>query len=124
VFVEQAPASVSVLKRNLAELGLADRSRVVRGDALRAIRTLARGRERFDLVLADPPYAFAALEPLLREIADTGILLPGGMLVVERGRRHPVPLVSGLRLIEDREYGDTVITRFAASPDAGGPDDR
>jgi 16S rRNA (guanine(966)-N(2))-methyltransferase RsmD len=124
VFVEHSPASVSVLKRNLAELGLADRSRVLRGDALRVLRRLARERARFDLVLADPPYAAGALDPLLRELSESGVILPGGMLVVERGRRHPVPPVPGLRLVEHREYGDTVITRFAAAGEPGGRDDR
>jgi 16S rRNA (guanine966-N2)-methyltransferase len=122
VFVEQSPASVSVLKRNLAELGLAERSRVLRSDVLRGLGRLEREQARFDLVLADPPYAAGVLDRLLHEIVETGVLLPGGMLVVERGRRHPVPPVPGLRLLEHREYGDTVITRYTRDP--GGRDER
>jgi 16S rRNA (guanine(966)-N(2))-methyltransferase RsmD len=122
VFVEQSPATIAVLERNLAELELNERSRVLRGDVGRVLRRLARERDRFDLVLADPPYASGALDRLLHDVVDAGVLLPGGMLVIERGRRHPVPLVSGLRLVEHREYGDTVITRFAASRDPGGAD--
>jgi 16S rRNA (guanine966-N2)-methyltransferase len=126
VFVEHAPASVSLLKRNLAVLGLTERSRVLRDDALHGLRRLAREGARFDLVLADPPYAAGELDRLLHGIAAAGVLLPGGTLVVERGRRHPVSPASvpGLRLVEHREYGDTVITRFAGSRDPGGQDDR
>jgi len=126
VFVEHAPASVSLLKRNLAALSLTERSRVLRDDALHGLRRLAREGARFDLVLADPPYAAGELDRLLHGIAAAGVLLPGGTLVVERGRRHPVlpASVPGLRLVEHREYGDTVITRFAGSRDPGDQDDR
>jgi 16S rRNA (guanine(966)-N(2))-methyltransferase RsmD len=124
VFVEKAPSSVSVLRKNLEALEIEERGRVLRKDALRAIRQLAREGARFDLVLADPPYAEAALEPLLREIAEAAILQPGATLVIERGRRHPVAAVPGLTLVEHREYGDTVVTRFTASPHSGGWNDR
>jgi hypothetical protein len=42
------------------------------------------------------------------------------MVVVESGRRHPVPSVEGLAPIDERRYGDTVITRLAAGAAATG----
>lgn len=122
VFVERSRETAAVLRRNLEALGLEERARIIRSDALRAIRTLAREDARFDLVLADPPYAADALAPLLPALAGAGILLPGGTLVVERGRRHAVPAVDGLALVEHREYGDTVITRYCATHAGGNGD--
>lgn len=115
VFVEKAAASLSALRRNLTSLGLSERSRVLHEDAPRAVRRLAREQARFDLVLADPPYAAGGLDALLRELADARILLPGATLVIERGRRHPVTTVAGLSVVEHRAYGETVISRFTAS---------
>jgi 16S rRNA (guanine(966)-N(2))-methyltransferase RsmD len=120
VFVERAAQSASVLRQNLEVLGLLERSRVLRVDALRGIRTLAREGAGFDLVLADPPYAADALASLLPELAGAGILHAGATLVVERGRRHAVPVVVGLALVEQREFGDTVMTRFTTSKHPGG----
>lgn len=120
VFVEQATSCASVLSRNLEALGLLERSRVLRVDALRGIRMLAREGAGFDLVLADPPYAADALASLLPELVESGILHTGATLVVERGRRHSVPAVAGLTLVDDREYGDTVLTRLTASAHSGG----
>lgn len=119
VFVEKAPATLAVLERNLDALALRDRSRVLRGDAVRGLRRLAREGLRFDLVLADPPYASGEAERVLREIAEGGLLCPEGVLVIERGRRHPVPRVQGLALVEQRSYGDTTIERFTPA-DPGG----
>jgi len=119
VFVEQASASLDVLRRNLADLDLEGRSRVMRGDAVRSIRRLGGEGVRFDLVLADPPYA-TPIDSMLRELVAAGILSPGGTLVVERGRGHAVTPVEGLALVESREYGDTVLSRLEASIPSGG----
>lgn len=119
VFVEQARASLEVLEANLADLELGTRSRVIRGGVLRAIRRLGGEGARFDLVLADPPYATPA-EPVLQALVAARLLAPGGTLVVERGRGHAVAPVVGLTQVDCRRYGDTVMIRFEASPQPGG----
>ena len=86
---------------------------------MRAIRRLGAEGVRFDLILADPPYA-TPIEPVLREIMAAGLLEPGGTLVGERGRGHAVAPVDGLALVELREYGDTVMSRLEATPQPGG----
>ncbi len=82
---------------------------------LRADR--ARGR-RYDLVLADPPYATPAeeVQGVLRALVAGAWLAPGAVLVVERSSRErdwewPTPL-AGLR---DRRYGEALL-RYGRSP--------
>jgi 16S rRNA (guanine966-N2)-methyltransferase len=74
--------------------------------------------QRFDLVLADPPYAtpVAEVSGVLRSLVDGGWLAPDAVLVVERSSREtgwewPTPLV-GLR---ERRYGEAVL-RYGRSP--------
>jgi 16S rRNA (guanine(966)-N(2))-methyltransferase RsmD len=118
VFVERSVNHLHVLRENLSVLDLTARGRVVRGDALRAIRRLASEGARFDLVLADPPYA-EPVEPVLRELVAARILAPGGKLVVERGRGHAVAPMDGLTLVDCREYGDTVMSWLETSDERG-----
>jgi 16S rRNA (guanine966-N2)-methyltransferase len=92
----------------------------VSGDAVRAIHRLGRGSERFDLALLDPPYAAGEVGRALEALVAAQVLAPGAMVVVESGRRHPVPGVEGLASIDERRYGDTVITRLAADAAATG----
>jgi hypothetical protein len=33
-------------------------------------------------------------------------------VVVEHGRRHPLPSVAGLVTLDERRYGDTLVTRL------------
>src|SRR5215510_12005244 len=59
-FVERDRAALRTLRANLDHLGVADRARVVPGDAL----VMAGGVDA-ELVLADPPYAFDRWAELL-----------------------------------------------------------
>lgn len=82
-FVEQHPAAVQKLRANLQLLG-ADNARVLRIDALEFLHNSA-GRERFDLVFLDPPFAAGLHERALRAVS--GILAPGGLVYVEAPAR-------------------------------------
>jgi 16S rRNA (guanine966-N2)-methyltransferase len=109
VFVESGAGVLPVLKENLSTVGLPG-GRVVAG----SVGTVLAGPPpaRFDLVLADPPYAVPAEEvyDVLRALVDRSWLAPDAVLVVERSSRErdwewPTPLV-GLR---DRRYGEAVL---------------
>lgn len=123
VFVEREARCVAVLEQNLKRLGLEQRTQVMPTDVVRALRQLGTRRERFDLVLLDPPYASEEVPRALQALCDSGVLLPGATVVVEHHRRHPVPDQQGLRPCDTREYGDTAITRLSAlerAEDQGG----
>ncbi len=114
LFVDRSARSLRTLRRNLDELDLRERAQVVREEVVGALRRLAREGARFDLVLADPPYASGEALRAVLEVAAGGILAPGGVLVVECSRRHPLPTPEGLTPIDERHYGDTAIVRFEA----------
>jgi 16S rRNA (guanine966-N2)-methyltransferase len=95
---------VLLARRNVRELGLEGRARVVRADALRYLK---RSRERFDLILCDPPYRLAdRLEGELDSLIPAR-LAAGGRVVTESAGRRPLEL--GAPLLSERRYGDTVI---------------
>jgi pantetheine-phosphate adenylyltransferase len=123
VCVERSRSTLAVLRGNLADLGLESSAQVSAGDAIAAVRRLGRAGQRFDLVLLDPPYASDAAGEALAALVEAGVLAPGAMVVLERSRSHSFQAVAGLRLVDERRYGETLITRFAAtlpgSKDAG-----
>ncbi|SOC48650.1 16S rRNA (guanine966-N2)-methyltransferase [Blastococcus aggregatus] len=109
LFVESGGGVLPVLRANLAAVGLPG-GRVQAGSVPSVVAGTAA--ERFDLVLADPPYATPAEEVLavLQSLLTKGWLAPDAVVVVERGRRDepwewPTPL-TGLR---DRRYGEAVL---------------
>jgi 16S rRNA (guanine966-N2)-methyltransferase len=112
VFVDSSSRSLAVLRRNLSSLELEACCRVLRSGAAAGIRRLGREGQRFDLAFMDPPYDSDLLEPTLRAVVEAGILASEGTVVVETSTRHPVEPVDGLSTIDERRYGDTLITRM------------
>ena len=102
-FVDADHAAIRAIEQNLATTGLGGDAKVVHGDALRFIETIARasGTETFDVALVDPPYAFDGWPRLLAA-------LPARLAVLETGDHidiHP-PWAA----IKSRRHGDTVVT--------------
>ena len=92
-------------RRNVEELGLTARARVLRSDARRFLRGAEEGS--FDLVLCDPPYRLADrlasdLDPLIR-----GVLADGGRAMIESSPDNPLQME--IPLLIERAYGDTLI---------------
>jgi 16S rRNA (guanine966-N2)-methyltransferase len=109
VFVERDGAVADVLRRNLRELGVGDeRAEVRRAGVAEALRTARERREKYDLVLIDPPYSQASswgaqLGPLLAPLLN-----PGARVVAESDRRAPLRLEGPVE--RERRYGDTHVT--------------
>jgi 16S rRNA (guanine966-N2)-methyltransferase len=99
-FVEHDRAACEVIEANLAHCNLAGGT-VARADV---VRWLEVTRGPFDLVLADPPYAFEDWPTLLGAL-DTGFA------VVESNR--PIEAPSGWVVTRSKHYGGTVVTFVA-----------
>ncbi len=107
-FVERDRGALRTLRDNLAELGLADRSKVVPGDA-----SVLAGALDVDVVLADPPYEFDQWPELL---AST----KASFVVAEAGRpldRLDPEAIAGWTATRTKRYGRTWVTFFARSDD-------
>ena len=104
-FVDSAAAAVAVVRHNLEQLGL--EGEVLRMPALRALACTPVNDREYDLVFLDPPYRMAS--PLGAELSTAlpPILAPEARVVVESDRRAPLEL--DMKLLRERQYGDTLI---------------
>jgi 16S rRNA (guanine966-N2)-methyltransferase len=97
-FVDEDAAAVAAIKDNLAATGLLENATVVRSDVRRFLQVTP---ETFDLVLADPPYAYEGW-------AELTPLLPAPLAALEAA--GPVEPGPGWEVIRTRRYGDSVVT--------------
>lgn len=97
-FVETARPALTAIRSNLEATGLGDRASVVTRDVMAFCRTAT---ERFDLALADPPYAYDAWSELLA-------VLPATVVMAESDRE--IDLSEGWEITRVRRYGSTVVT--------------
>lgn len=121
-FVEADRRVVDVLRRNVEELGVGDRSRTFRRDVRTFLDDLSRrGEEPYDVGLADPPYGSGEAERLVAAWAERPF---ARLLCVEHGAEAVFEDASA---VWHRGYGDTGLSFFASpgepSDDAGSPID-
>lgn len=68
----------------------------------------------FDIIMADPPYAYEGYETLLATLVTKGFLASDGVVVVETGHKTTLPdSVHELCCTQQRRYGDTALTFYS-----------
>ena len=108
VFVEADPDAVRAIERNLDKLRLTGAT-VLRADATTGLAQETAAGRKYDLVLADPPYAMTDYDTLARYLPR--VLTEDGLLVFESAARTE-PQVEGLAVRTTRKYGSTRVTVF------------
>jgi 16S rRNA (guanine966-N2)-methyltransferase len=111
--VESRRTTLEALRRNLAITPAAS-VRVLGVPVEKALEQLRGRGETFDIVFADPPYAwipdssfFAGCVPLLR---------PGGVLTIEHSSRVALPIeVLGWVRTDERRYGESALSFYGRS---------
>jgi 16S rRNA (guanine(966)-N(2))-methyltransferase RsmD len=112
-FVDNHQESVLLVKRNLELTGLADRSEVLRQDAVAALKGLAEAGDRFGIVFMDPPYHSESLTKVLDFISDSRIIDRDSLVIAEFSPRDELDTIyGGLQQVDRRTYGDTAVAFF------------
>ncbi len=117
VFVDHDAKACALISENLRRTRLTQQAKVVRSDYLTYLKTT---KDRFDLILLDPPYAEIFLENAMNCIMEIDILQSGGIMVTERplGKElaveHP-----GYERSRDYKYGNTLITLLRKADRSG-----
>jgi 16S rRNA (guanine966-N2)-methyltransferase len=124
VCVEKSPRHAEVLRQNFQIAGFPHETLQVRvQDVFAALSQLAAAGERFDLVLADPPYgeknigrrSTSYAQQLLDEKNLPPLLATGGLLVLGHAKRDTLSLPSVWGEKKVLKHGDNVMRFLAAS---------
>ena len=110
VFVDHQQKACELIKENLRRTKFTAQASVVRGDYLEYLK---RTKEKFDIILLDPPYAEIFLENALNCIAEIDILRDNGIIVTERPLEKALDVqMPGFTRSRDYKYGKTLITLY------------
>ena len=118
--VDQSRGCVEAIQRNLDAARLAEQAEVLGLEISRALRRLADG-PRFNLVLADPPYAKQPGQPLLaQQLLDDAALAAlvdsGGWFVLEHYKTDALKPPAAWRFDRLQKHGDTLVSFFVRTP--------
>ncbi len=104
-FVDSSREAVEVVKKNAQTTGFFDRCKFVVSDYRNYIRK-AKGKEKFDLVFIDPPYAMECSLNALNLLAGAGFLNLGCIAVLESGTEEiNTAELSDFEVLKSTRYG-------------------
>ena len=106
-FIDSSREAMEIVKKNARSTGFFDLSHFLVSDFRNYIRK-ASGRERFDLVFIDPPYAAECCAEAAGLLSKYELIIPGAIVVLESGQEKidiSDPRLSGYELIKSASYG-------------------
>ena len=110
VFVDEREDACRLIKENLKRTKLEQFARVIRSDYMAYLNTC---RDKFDIIILDPPYAEVFLENSLKMITEIDILQSGGIIVTERPLGKELNLdFPGYSRSKDYKYSNTILTIY------------
>jgi 16S rRNA (guanine966-N2)-methyltransferase len=112
VFVEQNEHAASFIEQNLSMLDCLGRAEI---QCIDAMHFRARGDAPFDLVFADPPYAFPATRTIPAVVAAGRQVRENGFLVIEHSADLEFPPHEAYAVGPVKRFGRTVVTFFRST---------
>ena len=109
-FVDASSKSCALIRENIHRCKFDTSAKVVCADYL---DFLSRSREKYDIILLDPPYAEVFLENALKKLTEIDILETGGIIVTERPLGKDLLCeFSGYTRSKDYKYGKILLTIY------------
>ena len=106
-FIDLSREATEIVKQNARITGFFDVCHFLVSDWRNYIRK-ASGREQYDLVFIDPPYAMECCADAAAYLAEKELIIPGAIVVLESGEEEispDDPRLSGYRVIKSTHYG-------------------
>lgn len=106
-FVDSERDAMDIVKKNARDLDLFDKAKYSVADYRNYIRK-ASGRDKFDLVFIDPPYAMECCVDAATRLAEAELIIPGAIVVLESGTEvisETDERLSGFEFVKSTSYG-------------------
>lgn len=105
--VEKATTQYNFIKKVAAQLNVANRLQLIKGDALQYIETATVG---YDIVFADPPYDLPDFGVIPEKILSSGVLKPTSLFIMEHSKKYDFSNLP--HFLEHRAYGSVNFSIF------------
>ena len=111
-FIDNNHEVIKVLNKNIANLDIQSKSRVILSDWKKALNTFATQNIKFDLIFIDPPYAYDVYEKILNKVSTLNLLSDNGLIIMEHSNLHLPTTYENLTLYKERNYGNKSINIY------------
>lgn len=109
--VESHKQSLAIIRENLQKLKISEGCKVHALDVFRYIA--GYDGEKYDIVIADPPFTQSLAHELGEKIGASRLLAPGSIVVIESSSKERLDEnYPGLNRLDQRAFGDKNLTFF------------
>ena len=113
IFCDQSPKAVAIIKKNIASLGVEERTQVYTMKDLQLLELLKTKEEKINLVYLDPPYDKEHNVLIIQYLTENDLLAKGARIVVEAKKEDSLPDIIGtVHKYKEATYGITTIHYF------------
>lgn len=108
-FVESNNDAQRFIEMNMETLGCEEAAEIISMDAMQFLR---RSREQYDLIFADPPYAYDETATIPPVVFQDKLLKRHGYLLIEHASRLQFSNTPLYQVGASKKFGRTVVTFF------------
>ena len=106
-FCDKSKDAISIIKKNIDDTNLKDKSIVINKDYIDVLEDL-KGKEKFDIVFLDPPYDTDYGIIAINKIIDFDLLSDDGIIIFETNnedKEKEIILNKSIKIYDKRRYG-------------------
>ena len=112
MFIDSSREAMEIVKDNVRSVGFLDKSKYLVSDWRNYIRK-ASGREKFDLIFIDPPYAMECCADAVERLISSELIAPGGIIVLESGTENPdFSARENIEVLKSTHYGKKTVVNI------------
>lgn len=118
LFVDESRESINFINKMAKQFGVEKRAHTMQQDI---DVFLQMPHDSYDLIFADPPYDYPAMQEMVDQILENNWLNEDGWFVLEHDRRHD--FVPHPNCVFSKPYGRTIVAIFKPYPPEDVPDE-
>ena len=103
-FVENYQSVLNVLKKNIQNLNLNEKSKIIEKDIFQS-NFFKELNNNFDLIFIDPPFKEKKISLILSEIKYSNILKKDGLIIIHRNSEQKEVYFKEFKILEEKKYG-------------------
>jgi 16S rRNA (guanine(966)-N(2))-methyltransferase RsmD len=104
-FVDRSSLSIRCISNNVKKLNISNKVKIIKSPVMSFI---ARCKDKYDIIFADPPYRHKDIDKVTESLAMRNLLKPKGLLIVETDAKENILPPEGYT-VKQKFYGDTQI---------------
>lgn len=108
-FIEKSGIVIKNLNRNIELLNVHNEVAIIKSDAT---KYLLNTSQKFDLIIADPPFFEYDIYDVVRIIKEKEILSESGMMIIERSTQTAERDLQNFAFEPFKKIGDTLLYKF------------